>query len=95
MNASQTMQFTIQASAAPIFAGEVVSIESENREGTFTILPDHANFMTPIKGVPVIVTLPDGTTVTYTYNQAVLFLQDNHAKLYVQHETDQTESGIA
>lgn len=86
MSKPETMLFTIQASAAPIWEGEVMAIESENREGPFTILPDHANFMTPISAVPVLVTLPDGTQTTYEYEQAVLFLQNNHAKLYVHSE---------
>jgi|AntRauTorckE6833_2_1112554.scaffolds.fasta_scaffold00369_20 F0F1-type ATP synthase epsilon subunit len=86
MNTSESMWFTIQASAAPIWEGQVTAIESENREGPFTILPDHANFMTPISAVPVVVTLPDGNQTTYEYEQAVLFLQNNHAKLYVHSE---------
>jgi F0F1-type ATP synthase epsilon subunit len=77
------MFFTIQSSPSPIWEGEVLSITSENREGSFTILPDHANFMTPIEAVPIIVTLPDGTTHTYEFDQSVLFLQDNHVKLFV------------
>ena len=83
-----TLQLTIQAPAAIVWQGEVRSVESQNREGAFTILPDHANFMTPLNTSDIIVTFADGTQTVYTYEHAVLFLKNNQIMLYVHEAPD-------
>ncbi len=77
---------SIQAPAGVIWEGEIRSLRSHNQEGPFTILPDHANFMTPLHQAELIVTFADGVERSYTYEESVLFLEDNHIRLYVHEE---------
>lgn len=84
MATESIMTLVIQTPEGVVWQGEVSAISAKNKDGPFTIWPDHANFITPLHAEPVEVTYPDGTTQTYTYEEAVLFLQDNLVKLYVQ-----------
>ena len=88
-NTSDTIFMTIQAPSAVVWQGEVRSVESANSEGQFTILPDHANFMTPLESTDIIVTFADSSERVYRYEHAVLFLENNRLTLYVHDETPQ------
>jgi F0F1-type ATP synthase epsilon subunit len=69
-----------------VWQGEVALLESTNIEGVFSILPDHARFMTIIQNETITVVLPDSTTKSFTFSLAVLFFADNDAKIYTQPE---------
>ena len=80
------MYLLIRSPLAVVWEGDVVSVESENPEGIFTILPDHANFMTPLRDTDLIAKVADGTEKVFALTNAVLYLQDNTIKVYV-HDT--------
>ncbi len=77
------MYLNIRSPLEVVWEGEVVSVESENPQGIFTILPDHANFMTPLKDTDLIAVLPDSSEQTFALTDAVLYLKDNVIKVYV------------
>ncbi len=74
-----------------VWEGQVTALESENVEGAFSILPDHARFMTILGKVPIVAVLPDEHVETFSFPQAVLFFADNVAKIYTQPELITTE----
>lgn len=59
-------------------------LTSQNTEGKFDILPDHARFMSLISSVPVSIELADGTKKEYTFESALLSCADNEVVIYVQ-----------
>ena len=71
---------------AIVFTGEVTEVSSENTEGPFTILPDHARFMTVLHEAPILVTLSDKTQKNFMFEHVVLYFQDNVAKFYTHTE---------
>lgn len=77
------MYLTIRSPIEVVWEGDVDSVESENPEGVFTILPDHANFMTPLKDTDLIVYVSDGKEQTFALSDAVLYFKDNTIKVYV------------
>ncbi len=77
------MRLLVRSPLEVVWDGDVTAVESENPEGIFTVLPDHANFMTPLKDTDLIAYLPDGTEQTFALVDAVLYLQDNVVKVYV------------
>lgn len=65
-----------------IWEGKAESVSSENSAGPFDILPQHANFVTMIKGKPIIVrTLTDGEK-TFTYKNAVITVAGDKVSIY-------------
>ncbi len=69
-----------------VWKGEVAALESTNVDGLFSILPDHARFMTIIENEPITIFLPDTTSKVFSFPLAVLFFADNSAKIYTQPE---------
>ncbi len=78
--------FTVQilSPLAVEWEGDVTSLHSENSEGPFSIMPDHARFMTLLKAVPVTLEPVTGEAVEFTIETGVLFFADNLAKVYKQ-----------
>ena len=85
-----TIKIIIMGPNEIVWEGSATALSSENKEGAFDILPNHANFMTLIKDTEVTVHLLDGKkTRTFTFEQAVLFFKENTAKIYIH-----TPSGL-
>lgn len=63
---------------------EATILTSENSEGIFDILPDHARFMSLISSAPVSIELADGAKKEYTFESALLSCADNEVVIYVQ-----------
>ena len=78
-----TIAVTILSPEAIVWKGEVFSISSANIEGTFDIIPDHARFMTFIEKTPISLCELDDSERVFTFDTAVLFFQDNVAKIYI------------
>ena len=56
---NQQLFLTVTNRDTTIFSGEVLSVSSENDSGKFDILPEHANFITLVRGM-LKVELPTG-----------------------------------
>ena len=48
MSHPATFHLTVHSPEAVVWAGDVAALETVNSEGAFSILPDHARFMTLI-----------------------------------------------
>ena len=66
---------------AVIWEGEAESVSSENTEGPFDILPEHANFLTLITGKPIVVRRYDGDR-EFVFGQALLYIHNNSVAIY-------------
>jgi F0F1-type ATP synthase epsilon subunit len=65
-----------------IWEGKAESVSSENSAGTFDILPQHANFVTMIKGKPIIVRTQSDGEKTFTYKNAVITVKEDKVSIY-------------
>ncbi len=66
-----------------LWEGAAEAVSSENTEGPFDILPEHANFITLIKNKPIIVHRADGRR-EFKYERAVIQVHENRISIYVQ-----------
>ena len=64
-----------------IWEGRASSVSSKNSTGTFDILPEHANFITMIEREPIVVRTGTGDQ-TFTYDNAVVSVQDGNVTIY-------------
>jgi len=71
---------------ALVWEVEAEALSAENRDGPFDVLPDHARFLSLVGEAPVAVTLRDGSSKTFNFENAVLFFEDNIATIYIQEE---------
>ncbi len=78
-----TIAVTIMSPESVVWKGDALSLSSTNSEGNFDIIPDHARFMTLVEDVPIIVREIGGEDTSFKFDNAVLFFQDNSAKIYV------------
>lgn len=83
MARDETFRFVVISPAGVEWEGDVVALETENSEGPFSILPDHARFMTVLGNVPVVVQTTQQEEQTFTHEQSVLYADNNVVKLYV------------
>jgi len=83
MKDSDTIKVTIMTPEAVVFDDVVVSLSSSNSEGGFDIMPDHARFMTLIEKTPIVLYKKDGSSESLSYDSAVIFFEDNVAKIYI------------
>ena len=74
-----------------VWQGDVTALQSTNSEGMFEIIPDHARFLTILKGVDIV--LYDGQEITATIPviEAVLSFEHDTAQVFVQppHQTNE------
>lgn len=80
---TDTFTVTIMTPEQVIWEGEVAALSSQNSEGNFDILPDHARFMSLIEKMPIDLVLANGSKERFTYDTALLFFHDNAAKIYI------------
>jgi F0F1-type ATP synthase epsilon subunit len=79
-----TITVKIMSPVALVWETQALSVSAENSEGIFDILPDHARFMTLIRNMPLTVELPDSPAKTFTFENAILFFEENTAVIYIQ-----------
>lgn len=82
MKVQDTITVTIMSPSTVVYEGTALSLSASNSEGIFDIMPDHARFMTLVAAVPITVYELDGSNRVFTFDTAVLFFQDNAAKIY-------------
>jgi len=89
--AEETINIIIMSPEEVVWEGKATALSSRNEDGEFDILPNHANFITLIKNTDVTVLLLDESKHrTFRFEQAVLFFQENVAKIYI-HTQDTVE----
>lgn len=80
---NETIQVSIMSPDEVLWQGQVAALSSSNAEGVFDILPGHANFMTLIKNTKVTLHLKENQEQVFSLDQAVLFFNEDAAKVYV------------
>lgn len=83
MATQNTITVEVLAPEGVILKEDVASLSSENGEGAFDLLADHARFMTLLEKVPLILVYPDGREKTVPIEHAVLCFSDSVAKIYL------------
>ena len=87
---TQTIATKIISPVAVVYEVSTIAITAENSEGVFDILPDHARFMSLLNQTPITLELPDLSVKTFTFENAVLFFEDNTAVIYIQETLSKT-----
>ena len=64
-----------------IWEGKAEAISSENFQGKFDILPQHANFITMIENKPIKITTPT-EVFDYNFPNAVIYIHNNLVMVY-------------
>ena len=82
MDANDTIEVTIMSPSEIVWHGHATSLSAHNSEGVFDVLPDHARFVTLIDPLPITISTHEGDQ-SFTFNKAVLFFEDNRAKIYI------------
>ena len=65
-----------------LFEEEAVSVSSTNSMGNFDVLPEHANFVTLISSVPIVIVKKDKQPVTFNFPLAILYAANNKVNIY-------------
>ena len=81
---NETIAVKIMSPVAVVWETQALSVSAENSEGVFDILPDHARFMSLLHNTPLTIELLDAEPRTFTFENAVLFFEDNVAVIYIQ-----------
>ena len=84
---NDVLHIVIKSPTEIVWEGEASSLSSENSEGPFDILPEHANFVTLIKNKPIsIEQYPSKKTIEFIFTYAVIFTQNDQISIYTHLE---------
>lgn len=61
---------------------DALSVSSKNIQGSFDILPQHANFITLVENSPIIVRIPNQKPLTYKFPLAIILAKENNVDIY-------------
>jgi F0F1-type ATP synthase epsilon subunit len=64
-----------------IWEGRAQAVTSKNSDGTFDILPGHANFITLVENESIKI-FQGGETKTFTFEQAVIHTYNDKVNIY-------------
>ena len=81
---SNLLRLIIQSPVAKVWEGDIKALSAENSEGVFDILPDHARFMSLVQASPLTLELPNAEIKSYTFENALLYVDENIATIYIQ-----------
>ena len=76
------LHVTISKVDAPVFDGEVISVELPGIDGDMTILADHVPLISPLRPGTVTVTKADAKE-TFEVTTGVLEMSENHATVLI------------
>ncbi len=75
------LQVKISTPTEVLWEGEANSVSSVNSQGTFDILPKHANFVTLVKGEPISVRT-EHRERQYSFKNAVIHTDQSRVRIY-------------
>ena len=82
MDPKTTLKIRITSPREVLFEGEAESISSANVDGSFDILPYHANFITFVQGKKFILRLRSGQTKEFEFDFSIVYNKDNTVNIY-------------
>lgn len=83
MDKKNLLKLTVSKVDAPIFDGEVVSVQVPGVDGEMEILANHEALISPLKEGVVTITKADGETETHEIHSGTLEISNNHATVLI------------
>ncbi|OGE27005.1 hypothetical protein A3H85_01215 [Candidatus Daviesbacteria bacterium RIFCSPLOWO2_02_FULL_40_8] len=65
-----------------IYEGPAVAVSSQNSQGNFDILPQHANFLTMTKNSPIIIHTIDKKQLEFKIPLSIIYNLGNRVSIY-------------
>ena len=81
---NQTLHIRILSPQQLILDTQAQSVTSKNTQGNFDILPLHANFITVIENVPIVIHTLEGKRLSFAFPFAIIFTANNQVNIYTQ-----------
>ena len=85
---SQLLKVKIISPKDNIFEDFALSVSSINSAGNFDILPHHANFITIVKNVPIIIRRANKENVNFQFPLAIVYASQNQVNIYTDIQLD-------
>lgn len=87
--ANPTLHVRILSPQSIILEADAQSVSSKNSQGSFDVLPQHANFITVIENSPITVRTAGQKPQTFKFPIAIMHVQSDKVDIYtyVQPET--------
>lgn len=85
---NDVLHVEVSSGTNTLWKGDALSISTENSEGPFDILPQHANFITLIKEKTITVLDTEHNEKKYAFKQAVLYTIENKVRIYGDFNTN-------
>ncbi len=79
---NQTLHVRIISPQQLILDSQVSSVSSKNSQGSFDILPEHANFITIIENQPIVIRREHQKPTVYTFPLAIILTTENKVNIY-------------
>lgn len=79
---NETLTVKIMSPREVLFDGLALAVSSENSQGKFDIIPQHANFITIVEKNPIVILKPDKTQQSFTFAQAIIYHVKNQVTIY-------------
>jgi len=76
------LQVKIVSPKAVIFESQALAVSSQNSAGKFDILPEHANFVTLVQQVPIIIKTASKENKTFQFSMAIIYNTANRVHIY-------------
>lgn len=86
--ANPTLHIRILSPQQLLLDIDAFSVSSKNIQGSFDILPQHANFLTVVEKVPIVVRVPDKKPLTFKFDIAIIFASENKVNIYTYIQPD-------
>ena len=72
-----------------LYYGQALSVSSINSEVVFSILPQHANFITIVENQPIKIEKPDHQILMYKFSEAIILNDKNQISIYAEPHSPQ------
>ena len=77
-----TLHVRIISPRQMILDAEAESISSKNLQGSFDILPQHANFITLVENYPIVVRIHQQKPLSFKIPLAIILAKENKVDIY-------------
>lgn len=81
---NKALSVVVASTDKVLWTGIASSVSSTNSDGTFDILPKHANFITLINNKPIKIVTSDLKDVLFEFKQAIIFVAADKVKIYAE-----------
>ena len=86
--ANPTLHVRILSPQQLILETDAESVSSKNSQGSFDILPQHANFITVVENSPITVRVKGQKPLNFKFPIAIIHVQENKADIYTYNLPD-------